>query len=60
MRKHNKWGFVQRLKSLRIEDIRKVDSQYIRHEEGALLTQPNSRKVGPVFKHPVEREVGKS
>ena len=26
VRKHNQWGFVQRLKSLRIEDTRKVDS----------------------------------
>ena len=29
VRKHNQWGFFQRLKSLRIEDTRKVDSDYI-------------------------------
>ena len=41
MRKHNQWSFIQRLKSLRIEDTRKVDSQYIRDEERALLRDPS-------------------
>ena len=36
VRKHSQWRFSQRLKSLRIEDTRKVDSQYIGDEEGAL------------------------
>ena len=33
-------GFFQRLKSLRIEDNWKIDSQYIRDEEGGLLRTP--------------------
>ena len=41
VRKHNQWGFFQRLKSLRIEDTRKVSSEYIRDEEGALLRDPS-------------------
>ena len=41
MRKHNQWGFFQRLKSLRIKDTRKVSSEYIRDEEGALLRDPS-------------------
>ena len=39
--KHNQWGFFQRLESLRVEDTRKVDSQYILDEEGALLRDPS-------------------
>ena len=31
----------QRLKSLRVEDTREVDSQYIRDEEGGLLRDPS-------------------
>ena len=41
VRKHNQWGFFQRLKSLRIEDTRKVSSEYIRDEEGVLLRDPS-------------------
>ena len=41
MRKHNQWGSFQRLKSLQTEDTRKVDSQYIRDKERALLRNPN-------------------
>ena len=40
MRQHNQWGFFQRLKSLRIEETQKVDSPYIRDEEGNLLRDP--------------------
>ena len=39
--KHNQWGYFQCLKSLRIEDTRKVDSQFIRDEEGGLLRDPS-------------------
>ena len=41
MRKHNQWGLCQRLKSLRIEDTRKIDSQYIRDKEEGLLRDPS-------------------
>ena len=41
VRKHNQWGFFQRLKSLRIEDTRKVSSEYIRDEEGVLQRDPS-------------------
>ena len=40
-RKHNQWGFFQRLNSLRIEDTRKVHSQYFRDEERALRCDPD-------------------
>ena len=34
-------GLLQRPKSFRIEDTRKVDSHYVRDEEGTLLRNPN-------------------
>ena len=40
MRQRDQRGLVQRLKSLGIEDTRKVSSQYIRHEEGRTLRDP--------------------
>ena len=37
LRKRDQRGLFQRLKSLNIEDTRKVSSQYIRDEEGVIL-----------------------
>ena len=41
VRKHDQWGFFQRLKSLRIVYTWQVDSQYILDEEGVLLRDPS-------------------
>ena len=40
LRKRDQSGFYQRCKSLNIEDTRKVNSQYIRDEEGIMLRDP--------------------
>ena len=39
-RRRDQRGLFQRCKSLKIEDTRKVDSQYIRDEEGIMLRDP--------------------
>ena len=40
LRQHDQRGLFQRCKSLKIEDTRKVSSQYIRGEEGIMLRDP--------------------
>ena len=40
LRQRDQWGLCQRCKSLNIEDTRKVNSQYIRDEEGITLRDP--------------------
>ena len=40
LRQRNQRGFYQRCKFLNIEDTRKVNSQYIRDEEGIMLRDP--------------------
>ena len=40
LRQHDQRELFQRFKSLNIEDSRKVSSQYIRHEEGIMLRDP--------------------
>ena len=40
LRQRDQRGLFQRCKSLKIEDTRKVSSQYIRDEEGIMMRDP--------------------